>query len=179
MMIFLDETGTDRRDTLRKKGYSLRGKPAKKQQLLIRGEHVTVISYLSVEGILGCHTVRGGVNSDVFYSITLKHLVPLLMPFNGINKNSIVIMDNCSIHHTQEVVSTTEDTGTILHFLPPYSPDFNPIEEAFSKVKTVMKGMENEMQALEDIDMIIYAAFSSISPDDCKGWIKQTGIYNL
>lgn len=135
MMIFLDETGTDRRDTLRKKGYSLRGKPAKKQQLLIRGEHVTVISYLSVEGILGCHTVRGGVNSDVFYSITLKHLVPLLMPFNGINKNSIVIMDNCSIHHTQEVVSTIEDTGIILHFCLLIHLTLTPLRRHFQRLK--------------------------------------------
>ena len=88
-------------------------------------------------------------------------------------------MDNCSIHHIHEVTSTIRETGAILHFLPPYSPDYNPIEEAFSKVKIVMKSMEVEMQALDDIDTIIYAAFSSISPDDCKAWIKQSGIYNL
>ena len=99
------------------------------------------------------------------------------MPFNVINKNSVVIMDNCSIHHIHEVTSTIRETGAISHFLSPYSPDYNPIAEAFSKVKIVMKSMEVEMQALDDID--IHAAFSSISPDDCKAWIKQSGIYNL
>ena len=82
----------------------------------------------------------------------------LLMPFNGINKNSVVIMDNCSIRHIHEVTSTIRETGAILHFAP-YSPDYNPVEEAFSKVKIVMKCMEVEMQALDDIDTIIYAAF--------------------
>jgi len=77
------------------------------------------------------------------------------MPFDGVNKNSVIIMDNCSIHHTKEVVDAIEDTGAILHFLPPYSPGYNPIENAFSKIKVVMKSMELEMQVLEDIDTII------------------------
>ena len=62
-------------------------------------------------------------------------------------------------------------------FCPPTThPTINPIEEPFSEVKIVMKSMEVEMQALDDIDTI---SFSSISPDDCKAWIKQPGIYNL
>jgi len=88
-------------------------------------------------------------------------------------------MDNCSIYNTKEVVDTIEETGAILHFLPPYSPDFNPIENAFSKIKTVMKSMELEMQVLEDIDTIVYAAFSSVSSNNCKEWIKASGIYNM
>ena len=179
MLIFLDETGTDRRDTLRKKGYSLRGKPAKSQKLLVRGEHVSVISALSVEGILVCQIQRGSVSGETFYDFILKYLVPHLMPFDGVNPNSVVIFDNCSIHHISEVISAIQDTGAILHFLPPYSPDWNPAEGAFSKVKTMMKAMEMEMQTIEDIDTIIYAAFSFITHEDCIGWIKDSGIYNM
>jgi len=64
-------------------------------------------------------------------------------------------------------------------FPPCYSPDFNPIENAFSKVKTVMKSMELERQVLEDIDTIVYGAFSSASSNNCKEWIKASGIYNM
>ena len=85
------------------------------------------------------------------------------VPFDGVNPNSVVIIDNCSIHHTSEVISAIQDTGAILHFLPPYSPDWNSAEGAFSKVKTMMKAMEMEMQTIEDIDTIIYAAFSFIT----------------
>ena len=88
-------------------------------------------------------------------------------------------MDNCFIHHTKEVVDGIEDTGAILYFLPSYSPDYNTIENTFSKVKTVMKSMELEMQALEDIDTIIHAAFSSVSSNDCKEWIKASDIYSM
>lgn len=59
------------------------------------------------------------------------------MPFNGTNPNSTVIMDNCSIHHVEEVTKLINEVGAIVHYLPPYSPDFNPIEWCFSKVKKV------------------------------------------
>ena len=87
----------------------------------------------------------------------------LPLPFNGTNPNIVVILDNCSIHHTDEVIQAIQDTEALVHFLPPYSPNLNPIEEAFSKVKSLMKAMELEMQAFRDIDTIVYAAFSMMS----------------
>ena len=59
----------------------------------------------------------------------------------------------------------------------PYSPDFNPLEEAFSKVKLIMKAMEVEMQIIEDIDTVVYSAFSCIAPQDCLQWIENSAIY--
>ena len=73
-----------------------------------------------------------------------KQLLPLL-PFDGVNPHSVVIMDNCSVHHIQETVSMIEEVGAIVQFLPPYSPDLNPIEEAFSKVKSQLKHIETTM----------------------------------
>ena len=59
--------------------------------------------------------------------------LPQLQPFNGINNHSVAVMDNCSIHHIPEIVSMIKEVGAIVHFLPPYSPDLNPIERTFSK----------------------------------------------
>ena len=102
------------------------------------------------------------------------------MPFDGVYPNSVGIFDNCSIHHTSEVISAIQDTGAILYFLPPLFPDWNPAEGAFSKVKTMMNAMEMEMQTIEDIDAIIYAAFSFITYEEYYiGWIKDSGIYNM
>lgn len=178
MLIFLDETGTDRRDTFRKKGYSLRGKPARSQKLLVRGEHISALCLMSTEGILACKVARGSVNGDTFLEFVENLLMPNLMPFNGYNPRSVVIMDNCSIHHIDEVTELIQQTGALVHWLPPYSPDYNPIEEAFSKTKSMMKAMEVEMQVLQDIETIVYAAFSTITPSDCRGWIADSGIYN-
>lgn len=84
-----------------------------------------------------------------------------------------MIMDNCSIHHVQEIVEIIDQVGAILLFLPPYSPDLNPIELAFSKVKTLETSM-----ASADLNTVMLSAFATISKEDCRGWISQTGIYS-
>jgi len=63
-----------------------------------------------------------------------------------------------------------------LYTFPPYSPDYAPVEEAFSKVKSELKAMESEAQVL-DLGTLILAAFSTITPEDCQKWIKHAGIY--
>ena len=85
-------------------------------------------------------------------------------------------MDNCAIHHIDEVVAMIEDVGAMVQFLPPYSPDFNPIEEAFSKVKSEMKLLERTTD-VSDTETILLTAFASITPQDCQGWVSHCKIY--
>lgn len=176
MFVFLDETGTDRRSALRKYGYSLRGIPLKYDTLLVRGEHVTGIALMSACGLLDVSVTKGTTDGDSFFDFVERHLLPQLQPFNGVNPHSVVIMDNCSIHHIQETVRMIEQVGAIVHFLPPYSPDLNPIEEAFSKVKFELKHLERTMNGT-DIETLLLAAFTSISQEDCKSWISHARIY--
>lgn len=79
--------------------------------------------------------MKGTTDGDEFYTFVQTHLLPHLKPFNFINPHSVVILDNCTVHHVPEVVKSIEDVGALVMFLPPYSPDLNPAEEAFSKVK--------------------------------------------
>ena len=95
------------------------------------------------------------------------------MPFNGTNPHSVVILDNCSIHHVPEVAKSIQDVGALLIYLPPYSPDLNPIEELFSKVKKVMKSLEMDQN---DIETLLLASFASVITEDCIGWIRHTGV---
>ena len=176
-LIFIDETGTDSKDTIRMYGYSIRGKPVKVQKLLVRGERISVITAMSMEGIIAMKIVRGGVNGDAFYEFICNNLVQHLMPFNSTNKHSVVVLDNCSIHHVDEVRELLNDTSVLTQFLPPYSPDYNPIELAFSKVKYMIRSMEMEMQAIDDIETIVLSAFSTITVSDCQAWINSIGIY--
>ena len=83
----------------RKFGYSLRGKPAKAVSLYGRGKHLSAISAISVEGNFGCHITEGGVDAEVFQQFLDQYLIPKLMPFNGTNPHSVVILDNAAIHH--------------------------------------------------------------------------------
>ena len=112
MLLFLDESGTDCRDSLRKKGYSLRGKPAKKQRLFCRGEHVSVLCVMSLEGILSCY------QSCKFTDFIENSVMPNIMPFDGINPRSVLIMDNCAIHHIPDVTALIQRTGTLILVSP-------------------------------------------------------------
>ena len=99
------------------------------------------------------------------------------MPFNGHNHHSVVVMDNCAIHHVPGIKEMIEEVGALLIFLPPYSPDFNPIEEAFSKVKGALRKMDREAEVLQDPEELVLAAFSTITPPGCKQWIHNAKIY--
>ncbi len=161
-LLFVDETGTDRRDSIRKYGYSIRGKPIQAQKLLVRGEYLSCVAAISQQGLVALKIYRESVDGDKFYDFVCSSLLPILQPFNGTNSNSIIIMDNCSIHHVHEVQEVLTDSGIMAHYLPPYSTDYNPIELAFSKVKYTLKSMEAEMQAMDV---------------DCQAWIRSVGIY--
>ena len=177
MFIFVDETGADRKNQLRKYGYSLRGRPAVNHALLVRGERVSAIACMSINGILDVKMVTETSNGDTFYEFVQTHLIPHLMPFNGVNPYSVVILDNCTIHHCVEVTASLKDIGVLVHFLPPYSPDLNPIEEAFSKVKSELKGVDSNEVC--DTETALLASFNTITDEDCKGWISHPGIYNV
>ena len=178
LLVFIDETGCDRRDGLRRFGYGLRGKPVKCQKLLVRGERISVIAAMTVEGVLDLKIVRGTVTGDTFIDFIERQLLPHLMTFDGVNPSSVVLLDNCSVHHVSGVETTIEDVGALLHYLPPYSPDYNPIELMFSKVKSAIREMELELSATQDIETIVLAAFSTVTPEDCTHWIESCGIYN-
>ena len=147
------------------------------EKLLVQGKRVSAIAIMSVNGMLDCKTVIGSVNEEVFYDFVQSALLPHLMPFNGVNPNSVVVLDNCSIHHIVNIVKMIEELETLVLFLPPYSPDYNPIEEAFSKVKSTLKLMDKEADVTDDLESIVLSAFSFITPRDCQQWINDAGIY--
>ena len=177
MFVFVDETGSDARNKLRKKGYSIRGKPARYQTFLLRGERISAIACMSSAGLLDVKTFQGTANGETFYNFVQTHLLPHLMPYNGINPHSVVVLDNCSIHHLAEVIASIEDVGALVLFLPPYSPDLNPIEELFSKVKTTLKSFEFDMAHITDLQTLLLSSFTSVTVEDCNGWIAHCDIY--
>ena len=102
--IFVDETGCDRRDAIRRYGYSVRGYPAKSARILCRGTRYSAIGKTSTTSLLDCYITEGTVDEDAFYKFVQTSLLSQLREFNGISPNSLVIMDNCSIHHVQKVI---------------------------------------------------------------------------
>ena len=130
---------------------------------------------MSTTTFLDCYTTEGTVDGDVFYRFVQSSLLPHLMPFNGTNPNSIVILDNCSIHHLDDVVDLIHSVGARVIFLPPYSPDLMPIEQCFNKVKLFLQEHDAAIQSVTDLTMIITAAFASITSEDCIAWSADCG----
>ena len=81
------------------------------------------------------------------------------------------------MHHMDNTSEIIESVGALVHFLPPYSPDLNPIEEAFSKVKGYLKANDMAIQAVPDSELedFILAGFASITPEDRYGWFRHSG----
>ena len=180
MFIFVDETGTDRRDMLRRYSYSWRGKPAVAHKLLVRGQRLSSTAMMSTMGVLDCKITAETADRDKFYDFVQSYLLPQLMPFNGTNPHSVVVLDNAAIHHVDGIMSMVEQVGALVLFLPPYSPDYNPIEELFSKLKVTIKQYEENLDMNEmDLQDIVLAAFSAITAEDCRSWISHAGIYPM
>lgn len=133
-----------------------------------RGENSSLIAALSLdEGISAAMTLEGAVDGIAFRIYVQEVLVPKLRP------GQIVVLDNLQVHKNQAVREAIEAQGCELLFLPSYSPDFNPIEQAFSKLKTfVRKHKARTKQALDDA---IAAALKAITLQDVIGWFSHAG----
>ncbi len=173
--VWVDETGSDKRDQVRKLGYALRGERPVYHRLLHRGQRISTIAAVATDGIVSIEVTKGTVDGETFADFVRGKLIPEMLPFDGENPKSIVVLDNCSIHHITEVENLFQMAGILVLFLPPYSPDFNPAEELFSYIKYYLKNHDEVLQAMEDPVPLIQAAFDSVTADKCVGWIKHSG----
>ena len=176
MLLWIDESGCDLRNCMRYRGYSLRGMTPQDHQLFIRGTRYSAIPVMSLDGIHDLYLAEGNVNGEIFELFVKNCLLPILQPFNYTNPHSVVIMDNASIHHVQAISDIIkEQAGARLLFLPPYSPDLNPIEEVFSKVKGIMKKNDTLFRASSVPRALLTLAFSMVTKDDCCSYITHSG----
>ena len=174
MLVWLDESGCDSRNTIRKYAYSMRGISHCDQRLLVRGKRYSAIPVLSIEGIHDVYLAEGTMNGDRFCEFIKK--IVILMPFNGINPRSIVIMDNASIHHVDEVAELIESqAGAKVCYLPPYSPDLMPVEGVFSQVKSIIREHSNSFEIFSSPRLLIAMTFAMVTQQDCYGHISHCG----
>ena len=173
--VWVDESGSDARKSMRKFGYSLKGIPPVCHRFLVRGKRISAIAAICSDGLLGVELTTGSVNGDKFVDFLRGTLIPNMNPFDGVSSRSIVVMDNCAIHHVPEVYQLFQDAGVLVLFLPPYSPDLTPIEQSFSSIKYFLQDHDEILQAIENPMSIIQAAFDNITKEQCLGWIGDCG----
>lgn len=165
-LVFLDESGSNIALT-RSYARAPKGKRARGSIPRNRGKNVTVISCLTFDGLGESLILDGAANGELFELYIEQILVPSL------KSGQIVIMDNLSIHKRQKVRELIEARGCQVLFLPPYSPDFSPIEEAFSKIKAVLRKIgARTRDALQEA---LEYALTTVSASDAAGWFRHCG----
>ena len=128
---------------------------------------MTFVGALRHDGIIAPWVIDGPINGESFRTYVEQVLVPELRP------GDIVVMDNLPAHKGEGVRLAIEGAGAELHYLPPYSPDFNPIEMAFSKLKAVLRGKaERTVSALWDA---VGTAIPLFTPDECANYFAAAG----
>ena len=110
------------------------------------------------------------VNDDAFYDFVCSTLIPNMHPYDRTGPNSVVVMDNCSIHQVQQLL---DDAGIPIICLLPYNPDMNPLEIAFSHVKSYLKLHDDVLEAFPNKTTLVKAAFQNIKIEHCQAWIKH------
>ncbi len=97
------------------------------QPMRVGHKSINAFGVMSLSGIEDVYISEENVNGDVFEDFMRTTLLPILMPFNGINSHSVVVMDNCSVQHVESVQETITSVGALIRLLPSYSPDLNPM----------------------------------------------------
>jgi transposase len=134
------------------------------------GRNVTVLGSLSCCGLEAMMTVEGATDAAVFRAYVSQVLVPTLRP------GDVVVMDNLGAHKVDGIRSAIEASGAVLMYLPPYSPDYSPIEPCWSKLKTCLRGMKARTR--EALDHALAHAINTITTADARGWFAHCG-YSL
>jgi len=127
----------------------------------------TIISSIRLNGNTEAMTVDGPLDSDIFKVYLSEVLCPSLKP------GDIVIADNLSSHKVSGVETLVREKGAEIWYLPPYSPDLNPIEKMWSKIKAILRKLK--ARTSEELDQAISEAFNAVSIEDALGWFKSCG----
>ena len=163
-LVFLDESGCNT-DMTRRYAYSLGGSRAVDSAPLSKPKNTTILSSVQLNGTLHYTTFSDGTTVEKFK----RYLGTALLPH--LNGNSVLIMDNMKSHHAKAVKNLLDSSGVRYIYLPPYSPDLNPIEKLWSKVKSFLRKFK--ARALNALPNAIQRAFQTVSPSDCSGWFKS------
>jgi transposase len=138
-LVFVDESGSDDRTGDRQYGWSDEGTRAIVRRWLGNRDRVSVLPAYTIDGYITARTFYGSCTGEIFSDFIIDDLLPLCNPYPG--SRSVIVMDNASVHHkeAEEIVAVCRQKGVWVRFLPPYSPDFNPIEESFSDLKAFIR----------------------------------------
>jgi transposase len=154
-------------DLLRRYGRSPRGARLRDHAPCGHWQTHTVVAALRPTGLSAPAVFDGPIDNPSFRAYVEQVLVPTLRP------GDVVVLDNLAVHKQPEVSAAIEAAGAHLRFLPPYSPDFNPIELAFAKLKAFMRAARP--RSFDEVMTLMATALGLFSSDECRNFIRHCG----
>ena len=165
-LVFVDETGVNT-TMARTHGRAAPGERVAGRVPKGHWRATTVVGAVRLDGCCAAMTMAGGTDAAAFAAFVEHSLVPSLRP------GDIVVMDNLRAHKAAGVKAMIEAAGATVAYLPPYSPDFNPIEKMWSKVKQLLRTAAARTQ--EALQQAIADALRAVTASDCRGWFGSCG----
>jgi transposase len=168
-LVFVDESGFNTSMT-RLRARAPKGKRAYGKVPRNRGKNTTLIAAITLEGAMGqTMTIEGATDAPAFETYVEHFLAPSL------REGQVVVLDRLGAHRTEKVEELVQARGAHLVFLPSYSPDLNPIEEAFSKIKHLVR--KEGARVREALVEAIARALATVTPEDTAGWFAHAGYW--
>ena len=166
--VFLDECGVTT-DLLRRYGRSPAGTRLRDHTPCSHWQTHTVVAALRLEGLRAPAVFDGPIDNPTFLAYVEQVLAPTLQP------GDVVVLDNLAVHKQPEVRAAIEAVGAQLRFLPPYSPDFNPIELAFAKLKAFLRAARP--RTFDHVCALIAAALELFTQTECRNFVRHCGYF--
>ena len=165
----MDETGVNTAMT-RRYGRAPRGERVHDSAPRNYGTHTSVISALGLRGLVATLTVEGAVDTTCFDAYVERVLGPQL------RRGDVVVLDNLGAHRASRLEEVAASRGAQVLWLAPYSPDFNPIEQCWSKIKSYLRGVK--ARTGDALNKALAQAITLVTKSDIRGWFKHCG-YSL
>jgi transposase len=154
-------------DLLRRYGRSPRGTRLRDHAPCGHWETSTVVAALRLDGVTAPAVFDGPIDKVSFRAYVDQVLVPAL------RRGDVVVLDNLAVHKQPEVMAAITAAGAQLRFLPPYSPDFNPIEQAFAKLKAFLRAARP--RSFDQVTRLMAVALDRFTPTECANYIRHCG----
>ena len=164
--VFVDESAVNTAMT-RRYGRAPRGERAHDSAPRNYGTHTSVIGAMGLRGLVAALTVEGAVDADCFNAYAEQVLRPRL------RRGDVVVLDNLGAHRASRIEEVAESRGARVLWLAPYSPDFSPIEQCWSKIKTALRAAKARTR--EELEKALSCAIDQVTKSDIRGWFKHCG----
>lgn len=165
-LVFVDETATTTKMT-RLRGRARRGRRLKASAPFAHWKTQTFVAALRCDAVTAPWLIDGPMNRQIFETYVETQLAPTLRP------GDVVILDNLASHKSPKAQAILKERGAWFLFLPPYSPDLNPIEMAFAKLKAHLRRLK--ARTIDDLWRAVGNICDLYSPDECWNYLKQAG----